>query len=355
MNVYLSNFALMALGYFIWVFTKKFKNGRLYFCVQATIQWILVSGLRSTRVGADTQRYHGIFESVKNTDWSEIADSFKYWLLGSETVKDPGYTVLQKIFQYFSTDYQVFLVFVAICFMVPLGIWIYRNSTDPFFSFALFSALFYSFFAITGIRQTLVTGIVVFLGDELLKKKKYVPFFIILLIMIPVHRSAIALVILPLLMNLPQNAMVRVGTVVLAIAAYFFRQPFLTLISGIVGYDAYDSYIEGAGATTFTLLYYALFLLALVLYDSALGGVKYGRRIMNFITVGAILLPLVSINPSAMRAVQYFSVFLMLLIPHVLDTIEKKETRTYVGIIFIVVLVALMVKNSPTYTFFWQI
>ena len=192
MNVYLSNLALMALGYFIWVFTKKFKNGRLYFCVQATIQWVLVSGLRSTRVGADTQRYHDIFESVKNTDWSEIADSFKYWLLGSETVKDPGYTVLQKIFQYFSTDYQVFLVFVAICFMVPLGIWIYRNSTDPFFSFALFSALFYSFFAITGIRQTLVTGIVVFLGDELLKKKKYVPFFIILLIMIPVPTLTIA-------------------------------------------------------------------------------------------------------------------------------------------------------------------
>lgn len=60
-----------------------------------------------------------------------------------------------KFFQIFSTDYQLFLVFIAIVFFVPMGILIYKYSEAPYLSYVLFSSLFYSFFAITGHRQTI--------------------------------------------------------------------------------------------------------------------------------------------------------------------------------------------------------
>ena len=355
MAVYLINIALMMLGYFIWIFTRKFKRGRLYFCIQATAQWILLSGLRSVRVGADTERYKIMFEEITVTSWGDIFSDFGKWFLGSDNVKDPGYSALQKIFQYFSTDYQVFLFFVAILFMVPVGIWIYRNSKDTLMSFVIFSTLFYSFFAITGIRQTLVTGIAVFLGEELLKKKKYVWFYAVVLLMIPIHKSAIALLVFPFLRKLRLNALIKVGAVGIMGLAFIFREPIMSVLSGIVGYEEYDKFIAGAGASTFAFLYYAMILFGLLLYESVILPNKGGIQTMNYMIIGAVLLPLTFINPSAMRAVQYFSVYLMLFVPYVMGSIKKPETRTIVSCIGMAALVFLLIRNNPSYTFFWQV
>src|SRR5690606_22288512 len=121
---------------------------------------ILQSGLRHVAVGADTYQYSLIFERVKSLSWAEIFSSVTaYYDFGEG--KDPGYLVFQKIFQYISDDYQVYLIFVAILFFSALGYFIYKNTrrvSDALFAFVLYSTLFYAMFSITGIRQTLATA-----------------------------------------------------------------------------------------------------------------------------------------------------------------------------------------------------
>ena len=355
MIVYLTNIALMILGYMVFVFSEKFKNGKLYFCVQATVQWILISGLRSTRVGADTQRYKDMFEMVEKESFGDIFSDFIPWLLGSADVKDPGYSLLQKVFQVFSTDYQVFLFFVAIVFMVPLGIWIYRNSPNALLSFVIFSTLFYSFFAITGSRQTIVTGIGVFIGDELIKKKKFLPFAIILLLLIPIHKSAIAMIVLPFLRYVKLNPLLKGLSVIVMVAAYLLRSPMMTFLSGIIGYEQYDIFIVGAGANTFSLLYYIMIFVGFLLYEEALDKTPDARNAYIAMIVGAILLPLTTMNPSAMRAVQYFSVFLMIFIPYIIKSFKNEVWSAVFNIAGTSALVFLLVRNAPSYTFFWQV
>ena len=121
MTVYLINISLLILGYAIWI-NKRNVNGKAYFCIQATAQWVLLSGLRSTSIGADTGRYEIIFEQVKNIGWNQIFEIAKYSWIANSDYKDPGFYLIQKIFQIFSTDYQVFLVVVAITFFVPLSL-----------------------------------------------------------------------------------------------------------------------------------------------------------------------------------------------------------------------------------------
>ncbi|MBQ3235620.1 MAG: EpsG family protein [Clostridia bacterium] len=353
MSVYLINIALLILGYFFWVSATDSKRGKLYFCVQATIQWILISGLRGLSVGADTARYEYLFFDAQATTWKECFYEFADWFNGVNSVKDPGYTLFQKLFQVFSTDYQLFLVFIAIIFTVPMGVWIYRNSENPLLSFIIFSCLFYSFFAITGIRQTIVTGIMVFIGSELLKKKRYVLYYLLLLILIPIHKSVIALAIVPFIRTIKVTGLTVFVYTALIVFAYFFRTQLMSVLSGIVGYSEYDKFYEGAGASTFAILYYALTALGIVIFTLINKKGKDCVLSLNMVVVGAVLLPLTFINQSAMRAVQYFSVYLMLYVPSIINMFKGKE-RTFVNVVAVVLLVALLILNNPSYTFFWE-
>lgn len=74
----------------------------------------------------------------------------------------------------------------------------------------------------------------------------------------------------------------------------------------------------------------------------------------NAMFIAAILLPMVSINQSAMRGVQYFSIYLVLFIPWIITSI-KVEQRKIANIIGICLLILLLIRNNPQYTFFWQL
>ncbi len=201
MTVYLVNIIFLFLGYYILMNQKKI-NGRAWFCAQASMQWILISGLRSTVVGADTWRYEVIFNQVNEMEWEYIRSLVKKsWTLNAE-IKDSGYYLFQKVFQVFSTNYNVYLTFVAVLFFVPMAIWIYKYSEDVLLSYITFSCLFYSFFAITGTRQTIVTGIAVFIGSELLHRKRYFLYYLMIFFLFPIHKSIITLAIFPMVYRL---------------------------------------------------------------------------------------------------------------------------------------------------------
>lgn len=65
--------------------------------------------------------------------------------IGGADIKDPGYAAVVKAFQTFSTNYQAYLVFIALLFMIPMAIWIYRNSSMPCLSFIIFQLCFIRF------------------------------------------------------------------------------------------------------------------------------------------------------------------------------------------------------------------
>ena len=354
MNIYLLNIGIIVVSYFLWTRFCGKERGNKYFCIQATIQWILISGLRSVQVGADTGRYKIMFEDTMNISWFQIIDSMLRIFRENATAKDPGYYLITKIFQVFSTDYTMFLLFVAAIFMIPFGRWVYKNSKDPLLSFVIFSCLFYSFFAITGTRQTIVTGIIVFLGTELLKKKQYWAFYLILFLLFPVHKSVIAFAAFPFFYKRKISDLTLLLWTGAIGLAWIFKNELMGVLSGILGYDQYDELFEGAGATTFTTLFMAVLLIGVLLRKIVITKHPESTEAYNAMFIAAALLPLVSINQSAMRGVQYFSIYLVLFIPWLLTAL-KAEQRRLVSIAGMGLLVLLLVRNNPVYTFFWQI
>ena len=114
-----------------------------------------------------------------------------YVVYVNEEGKDPGYAVFEKIVQIFTDNYQVYLVVVAAVFFIGLAFWIYRYSSEPCMSYLIFSSFLFGFYALTGLRQTVATVLVVFIGTRLIEKRKFLPFLLVVLVAFTVHKSAI--------------------------------------------------------------------------------------------------------------------------------------------------------------------
>ena len=73
----------------------------------------------------------------------------------------------------------------------------------------------------------------------------------------------------------------------------------------------------------------------------------------NGLLIALIFVPITFVNPNMMRVVQYFSVYIMILIPDIINSFKGKE-RSVVLVIATMLITFLFVRNNPRYLFYWQ-
>lgn len=320
---------------------------------------ILQSGLRNVAVGDDTFAYKWSFEKANETDWDDIKYQYENYFI-DEKVKDPGYVIFEKICHIITDDYQVYLFLVAIIFFTALGMFLFNNTNKLKYlilAFMIYMALFYWFFSITGIRQTLATAFTL-IAFEILKKKKYLLFIIMVFLAANLHKTA--LVFLPMLIVYLTNRIKSIYTIILLLFPFFmiFRNSLALFVQNLFGYKEYEEIAE-SGTFSFTLLIIILAVFAFLNY-------KYLNRIGSYVkyyyfalAMVVILLPLSYINPSLLRIVLYYSVFIMVFIPLIFDSfsVYSKKISNDLFIFGAVIIFLLSMKtniSSPEYGFFWD-
>ena len=352
MLIYLLNILLMFMWAFLLLAYKPSDQKKKAFCAIACIQWVMVSGFRSAYVGADTMNYRRMFYLVQNTSWNRIFSDILFYIRGGE-IKDPGYSLFVKLFQVFSTNYQVYLIFIALVFMVPMAIWIYKNSSMPCLSFVIFSTLFYSFYAVTGIRQTVATAFVVFIGYEFIKKKKPIPFLIIMLISFFIHKSCVCF--LPFLFFAHKKITWRYVGIFTVITSAFLALgkalygPFAELI----GYDIEKESLEDTSSYVIVVCLIMLASFIFMKYIKNNVDEDKFRAIYNAALFATAFTLLTIRNQAFMRVQQYYALFLMLLVPELVKAFNKR-LQPIVYILGVGVLITKLIFNNPFYEFFWQ-
>lgn len=353
MTAYIINIVLLMLFAGVLLLQFPTKRNKKFFCAIASIQWIILSGVRHYSVGTDTLAYRMSFDDAAYTTWSLIIERLLALLTLDLSFKDPGYYFFEKIFQIFSNDYQLFLIAIALIFTVPLGIWIYKNSSEPLLSFLIYSCLFASFFAITGHRQTIATALVVLMGYQFIKDRKFISFLMLVAIAVTIHKSAICFLPFYFIANKkitkPYIAIVGILITVL----FVLRNQVMFLLGTIMGYEQYIEQYEGAGTWTFTALLIMVALVSIIKFRMMEIHNPNTTHYVNAIFCALAFTPLTFIDPSAMRVVQYYSLFLMLLIPEIIRSFNSKE-RVLIYYFASALLIALFAKNNPQYLFFWQ-
>ena len=353
MAIYLINvFLILAFGY-LFLYHWSGKDNKKIYCGLVAFQWILISGLRNWSVGADTYAYYLQFENVKKMSWSKIFDNIVDYLFNGLDIKDPGYALIEKIFQIFSGDYQVYLVFIALFFTGFMAVWIYRNSSMPEISFLIFSVLFYAFYAVTGHRQTIATALVVFLGYKYIKERKLIKFALLSFGAFLIHKSSLVFAPFYFMANIPITPIYVVIAVIFMIVIVMLGKPLYGAIAESMGFDEQMINYDVGGAETYATILTLVCLVVLFFYIYYKDRVPYPRHIFNITLLTLMSSLLVFQNQSFMRVQQYYSLFLMISLPEVVLSFDKKF-RLLVYACAVVVLLLYLIRNNPTYMFFWQ-
>lgn len=350
---YLTNITLILLSRLPLTGRKIEFNGKKTVCIVGAVSWILLSGLRHLSIGADTYAYKYLFNGVTNQSWTKVIEQLKLRLTLANTTKDPGYTLIVKLFQCFSDNYRIWLILIACAFIIPMAIWIYKNSSDPCVSFVVFSTLFYSFFAITGLRQTIATAIAFFGGMEFIRKERPLGFLLTVLLASLIHASSIVLLPLYFLDKIKISRATLAAYWLLIIFAFLFRDKVFNILKAFAGYDNYMKSATASGGT-FILLLLAMAVVYTIFYRQ-IGASKNPQLNIasNSLFMACVFSPLLLVNESCMRIVQYYSIFIIILLPEY-KYIFKKESRIIFNVIVCAVMILLLIRNQPVYHFFWE-
>lgn len=350
--VYFINIFLIFFWAVVLLKLKPTENKRKLYCGIVALQWILISGLRHWSVGSDTYSYFARFQIVKRTSWSAILRENWDYVFNGLDAKDPGYTLVTKVFQIFSNNYQTFLIFIAIVFTSLMAWWVYKYSSMPEISFLIYSVLFYAFYAVTGHRQTLATALIVFLGYDYAKDRKWLKFAIVSFIAFLLHKSSVVFIIYYFIANF--NITLAYSSVMLA-TILFVSALGIRLYGPIalaLGFEEGAILYEGGGAETYATALLLVCIASFVCYpwiSKRREDAKYLYNMM-FLTTASTLL--VYQQQGFMRIQQYFSLFIMIMIPELILSIEKKyRTIAYLGVAGILIL--YLVTIQPYYRFYF--
>lgn len=360
MFVYLINIALILVWGFFLISVHPTKQKKALFCVFASFQWTLISGLRHFSVGADTLGYVYQFNRVGQLGWSGILKNFVNTYFKGQTAlqngedtltKDPGYAVFQKLMHIFTDDPQVYLLIVAAIIFAALAYFIYKNSEDPVFSYVLFSVLFYSFFAITGLRQALATALVVFIGYEFIKQKKFWKFAVVALIAFTLHKSVLVFVLFYWISKIKVTWKYILALLAVLIAGLAVGPSFILQMAELFGYSR-DNVYE-ANTVVYTSVIALIGLGFVLLFSRIQKQGSFKNAEINAVLLAVVLTFFTLIDQTMMRVQQYYALFLMLGIPSALCCFKKRE-RIFLKSIAYMAMFAYLISNHPQYRFFWQ-
>lgn len=328
---------------------------KYYYTLFVSILCILQLGLRNVAVGPDTYAYYLKFQDVINTSWNEIFYNF-YKVYALNEGKDPGYPLIQKVFQIFSTDYQLFLLFVAIVFIFSLGRFVYYNTlrlSDIFIVLLVYQVLFWSFFA-SGIRQTLATFFTL-IAVESIKRKKILFFSVLIILGSFIHKSIFIFFPFYFFVNYFRGKTLLLLSILLFPFVLSNASRLATLLATLSQSDQYMMYADGlydsAGARNFSIMLMLIALWTLFLI--------WRKQIDdNFIAVKAISLaifftPLTWVDGTLMRVVQYYSIFLLILLPSLIN-VYRLSRRFMLFVIITIFFIVMIIRQNYSYAFFWE-
>ena len=309
---------------------NKRDEVRKQYTVLLSFILILISGLRNLAVGDDTYNYFLSYEELYNSSIKDIIEDFKdsyTYGLG----KDPGYSLLGKVFQTLIPFFRPFLLLIQTSFYAGMGYMIYKNTTSiyqEFIAFLVFTILFMGF-SYTGCRQVLVLGATMY-SMELIKQKKLLKFLLLILVLSTIHKSVLVFLPFYFIAHFKHSHLLLILT--LCILPFLFANAGLIILlmaetSQVEQYEAYVNGYAGAGTPIFTSLVIAIGIFYLF-RRKQLKKIYPNQHIFGNALVMTIgLTPLTWIDPTMMRLLMYFSTFIPVLLALSIDSIQDLRIK----------------------------
>lgn len=303
---------------------KQYKYSATNYIIFFTCALLAISALRAENIGIDTPSYLWVF----------MRGDYLGASLGSfSTETEVGFMLVQKICSITGIGFRGLIVICSIMAIIPVGIYILKNSENPFVSFYLYVCLDYYFFSMTGMRQSFAIGLCL-IALSFIKKNKIIPFVIVVLIASSIHKTAIIFLPVYLLSKVKisrKHALLVVG----AGSVFFVFKPYIRNILRSFARIDYSS--MDTGGTGYYLLMVAILLVYFFLID--VEEENYSMNLSaNMVIVATLLFPILQYNPTVLRLHYYYSIALIILIPNTLLRIRDGKIKFVISSVFFTVV-----------------
>ena len=273
--------------------------------------FIILLSIRSVYCGIDLMTYRNKFESI---DLISIRSLFDFSII------EPGYELFVSSFKLVTDNFQIFICLCALLSVAPIMVLYAKETYHNLLTIALFLGVapFTIFFS--ALRQSIAIGLSVFCYC-LCKKKKLIPFLLVVFLAFTFHQSA--LIILPMypLMNIKiTKKWILPLTVLYIICLMFNKRIFWFLLQMNKKYESRYT-ISNTGSYTFIVLLIFLTVYSFIIPNDDVDEIT---RLRNLLVFSLLLQSFAPINTVAMRLNYYYLIFIPILIPKIIDNCKTQ-------------------------------
>lgn len=323
-----------------------------------TFLLILFSGIRHEAVGNDTYAYMNNFDDLALRPWSDIFSNFwDLYLNPSSQGKDPGELLIIKACTCFLPNSRTFLFFVAAVLLIPMGIFVFRNSENlctPCFFYVFYITMFYPYLPNSAVRQSFALAILV-IGYMLLQKEKVKHLIILIFIASMVHKSIlISLLILPYYYFKNTKIAYRYSALLFVAMLFGYEYIGVYLASQSDIYEVYAYSTTNANSMPFMVILMMIGLYAIGWFVVGRDSTAYEHRLLyGGAALSAVWVIMVRLDPTVIRLVAYFGPWMGLLVPYAVEKLNSDDAK----MIFTILLIIFLIRAAITpdnYHFMWQ-
>ncbi|MBE6554654.1 MAG: EpsG family protein [Ruminococcaceae bacterium] len=353
------------------IFARDTDRDRRIFSTLTLVLLLFFAACRAPSVGRDTASFIDVFLKLRGRGLLDIL-RFSSWT-------EPGFRLLCALVGLFTANGQWLIAVTSLLIHGSVARFICRHSRNIYLSFFLYVTLMIYPFYFSMMRQALAVAVWLF-AYGFLKKRKLVPYLLLVLLAASFHTSALLFLVCPLL------ALVRVDrqglrillplTVGLSLAGALFAEPAVHLVTRLI--PRYANY----EVTTFDALYwyfavfvlitgYGIFKLYYVRSDVppvATDGFDEKSFLTVMMLLGTVVAATMTRFGQLERLFNYFEVLYLLWLPMVISPAfyRKGERRLAFPVELIVTLLLSLAYfivilffrsglwyDAMPYTFFW--
>lgn len=345
----------------------EFKStpNRTRFIRLVTFFLILIATIRAPYIGADTTNYVSALEAYKNYSWGYLFTHNVY-----PHDYEFGYRMFTKLCSVLGMSYTMFFFILALALYIPLLKFIEKKSPNSLVSVALYIGVFNYLYSL-GINRQAIAVVLCILSTHYIEKKKVTSFVIMVVATAFLfHSSAIMfLVVYPVSWFIynHKDKMTMIYIAIIALEAVFVIGG--RYVAGIILriLPTYIGYIGSIYATTSNSYLMIAFFDIILIGCMCITHNKSDTNISINIYISCLLICCLAQAASYSfaimgRAVWYFSTFMIILIPFIVENIFEEKSKQIVYGVFIAFSIFYFAKilmgadsNLVPFAFFWNV
>ena len=353
MYIYLTNVLLIILECMVLLKNDLSKIYKKIFICLVSLQFILISGLRSLSLGADDIGYESSFYYYNTMSWKQALENLvsMFTSFGNYESRDMGYYIFTKLFSSICPSYRVFLFFVITVFMVGFSYYIYKYSNDYCMSYVIFASFLFTIYGMSVIRQALAVTICIFFGMKYVKTRNLFKFLLVMFVAFLFHQTILIFIPYYFIYDLKINTFYKIGLPIAFIAVLILNSQLVSIF--LVGTYSKYGIVDSRPPYNLFFLVTMVVIVSIFFYEKLKLLNKNIHRYINAVVCGMFLLELSMVVPIFVRLAYNYILFIVFLIPELFNLFKERQALA-IKILFYIVLIGLLIKTGATYKFLWQ-